>query len=88
MTNKEVKSFAFDTIKHYETKEMYRDEGGEEQVIEYFVFEGYASTFGNIDLDGDIIDAGAFDKFLATNEQISILWCHEMNIFSCQTHFS
>lgn len=29
-----------------------------------FVFEGYASTFGNIDRDGEIIAKGAFDKSL------------------------
>ena len=56
MTNKEVKSFAF------EVKEFGNDN-------EYFTFEGYASTFGNTDLDGDIIDQGAFDKFLATNKK-------------------
>lgn len=67
MTNKEVKSFAF------EVKEFGNDN-------EYFTFEGYASTFGNTDLDGDIIDQGAFDKFLATNKQVPILWSHEMNM--------
>jgi HK97 family phage prohead protease len=67
MTQKEVKSFAF------EVKEFGNDN-------EYYTFEGYASTFGNTDLDGDIIDAGAFDKFLATNKQIPILWSHEMNM--------
>lgn len=67
MTNKEVKSFAF------EVKEFGNDN-------DYFTFEGYASTFGNTDLDGDIIDQGAFDKFLATNKQVPILWSHEMNM--------
>ncbi|MEM7522571.1 MAG: HK97 family phage prohead protease [Pseudomonadota bacterium] len=36
-------------------KEMDDDSGS-------FVFEGYASTFGNADLDGDIIQRGAFEK--------------------------
>lgn len=30
-------------------------------------FEGYASTFGNMDRQGDIVDAGAFAKSLATH---------------------
>jgi|13_taG_2_1085334.scaffolds.fasta_scaffold08584_2 HK97 family phage prohead protease len=67
MTNREVKSFAF------EVKEFGSDD-------EYFTFEGYASTFGNTDLDGDIIDAGAFDSFISTNKQIPILWSHQMNM--------
>ena len=31
---------------------------------EFFRFEGYASTFGNEDLGGDIVERGAFVKSL------------------------
>lgn len=37
-----------------------------EQGQEVFTFEGYASTFGNVDLDGDVIEPGAFLKSLGT----------------------
>jgi uncharacterized protein len=48
---KEFKSFKM------EVKEI-SDEGG---------FDGYASTFGNIDFGGDIVDRGAFAKSIKTN---------------------
>jgi HK97 family phage prohead protease len=51
---------------------------------EYFHFEGYASTFGNIDRDGDIIEKGAFlnsiDKLIQNDEKLPILWHHNMNM--------
>ncbi len=41
-------------------------------------FAGYASTFGNIDLGGDIVDAGAFKKTLKENKgKIPILDHHD-----------
>src|SRR4028119_2313378 len=44
-------------------------------------FEGYASTFGNMDLVGDIIENGAFRKTIAERgpkgaNKIKILWQH------------
>lgn len=53
----------------------------EESIIEnddYFEFEGYASTFGNIDLGEDIIVKGAFAKSLAGTPQVPVLWQHKM----------
>jgi HK97 family phage prohead protease len=40
-------------------------------------FEGYASVFGNVDLGGDVIQAGAF-KEIVTNAagQVTVLWQH------------
>jgi len=44
-------------------------------------FSGYASTFGNVDEDGDIIERGAFSltlpEFLKTG---LILWQHQMRV--------
>lgn len=44
-------------------------------------FKGYASTFGNVDEVGDIIEAGAFTKSIqergpAGTKQIKVLWQH------------
>lgn len=41
------------------------------------VFEGYASTFGNIDSTNDIIAQGAFTKSLMEREP-KVLWQHDM----------
>jgi len=46
---------------------------------EFFTFEGYASTFGNVDLGDDVIVSGAFTKSLVTNNAIPILWQHQMS---------
>lgn len=41
-------------------------------------FEGYASTFGNVDLGGDIVDRGAFKKTLQESKgKIPILADHD-----------
>lgn len=43
-------------------------------------FTGYASVFGNIDLDDDIIEAGAFKKFKTTRDgQIRIGTYHRLD---------
>lgn len=39
-------------------------------------FEGYAAVFGNEDLGGDIIVAGAFLKTISENASVPILWGH------------
>lgn len=44
-------------------------------------FKGYASTFGNVDEVGDIIEAGAFSKSIqergpSGTKQIKVLWQH------------
>lgn len=63
---KEIKSLPF------EVKEINEDS-------EYFTFEGYASTFGNIDLGDDIIVRGAFSKTLKKNAEVPVLWQHQMS---------
>lgn len=42
------------------------------------MIEGYASTFGNVDLGFDIVDKGAFTKTLVENVKIPILKDHNM----------
>lgn len=40
-------------------------------------FSGYASTFGNEDLGGDIVAPGAFKKTISENPDVPILWGHD-----------
>lgn len=63
---KEIKTFPF------EVKKV------NEENSNIFTFEGYASTFGNVDLGDDIIVRGAFTNSLAKNSQVPILWQHQM----------
>lgn len=50
--------------------------------MEERTFKGYASTFGNVDEVGDIIEAGAFTKSIQERgpngtKQIKVLWQHD-----------
>lgn len=45
----------------------------------FFVFEGYASTFGNVDYGDDVIVKGAFLNSLAKNPEVPVLWQHQMH---------
>lgn len=46
-------------------------------VTEQGVFEGYASTFGNVDLGGDKVVRGAFKRSLeASKGKVPVLWQH------------
>lgn len=58
---RERQAFAF------ETKAV--DEAG--------LFEGYASTFGNEDLGGDVVMPGAFRKTIVERPEVPILWSHD-----------
>jgi HK97 family phage prohead protease len=40
-------------------------------------FVGLASTYGNLDSVGDIVDPGAFTQTIAMRPQIPILWQHD-----------
>ena len=43
-------------------------------------FAGYASLFGNVDSQQDVIEHGAFAQTLADNEgDVKLLWQHQMN---------
>jgi len=46
---------------------------------DFFFFEGLASTFGNVDRDGDIIKQGAFDIAEIRSESPPLLWVHDMS---------
>ena len=63
---KEIKSLPF------EVKGIQEDE-------EYFTFDGYASTFGNVDFGDDAIMKGAFMASLAKNSSVPVLWQHQMS---------
>ena len=41
------------------------------------VFEGYASTFGNVDQGMDVMERGAFRKSLASGRKVKLLWQHD-----------
>lgn len=40
-------------------------------------FEGYASTFGNTDQGGDVVERGAFTKSLGSGRKVRMLWQHD-----------
>ena len=63
---KEIKSFPF------ELKAIAEENND-------FTFEGYASTFGNVDYGDDVVIRGAFANSLAKNSQVPILWQHQMS---------
>ena len=50
--------------------------------IKYGIIEGYASTYGNVDRGGDVIQRGAFkkclQKYVAENRPIKMLYQHSM----------
>jgi HK97 family phage prohead protease len=54
----------------FEIKEM------NEKDDKFFVFEGLASTFGNVDLVDDVVDKGAFENSLVTRMP-KVLWQHD-----------
>ena len=47
------------------------------KLTEEGMFEGYASTFGNIDRGDDKIEPGAFKKTLKAKKKKSLLWGHQ-----------
>lgn len=52
----------------------------EARLVDDNYVEGYASTFGNVDKVGDIVEKGAFSKTLtARKEPVRFLWQHDAN---------
>ncbi len=45
--------------------------------VEVGVFEGLASTFGNQDMVGDVVEPGAFAATIARPGRIKMLWQHD-----------
>jgi HK97 family phage prohead protease len=41
---------------------------------------GYLSTYDNIDLGGDVVRPGAFDRWLASGEKTRFLWSHDVKL--------
>ena len=50
----------------------------QEEDPNFFRFEGFASTFGNIDLGDDVVMPGAFSESL-TKRKPKLLWQHDMD---------
>ena len=48
-------------------------------VEEEGVFEGYLSTYGNTDRDGDIIEKGAFDNYISKKNTVPMCFNHDWN---------
>lgn len=44
--------------------------------LEEGTFEGFASTFGNVDYQGDRVMPGAFSKSIASGRTVPLLWMH------------
>jgi len=67
-----------DPRRGFEKKRTLSDACIEKQDSEdgFFALEGLASTFGNIDLDNDVIVQGAFSKTLSEHEKFPMLWQH------------
>lgn len=42
-------------------------------------FEGWASTFGNVDNGMDVIERGAFRKSIGSGRKVKMLWQHDMS---------
>lgn len=40
-------------------------------------FEGFASVYGNVDYDGDVIEKGAFKRTLDHRDELPLLWQHK-----------
>lgn len=60
-------------IVNFEVKEIKEDDDG------YFTFQGYASTYGNVDRGADIVEAGAFDETIkqySGEQKLPVLWQH------------
>ncbi len=59
----------------FEIKELKASEDGRRAL-----FTGYASTFGNIDLVGDIVKQGAFAKTIAADPTVNVLVDHRATV--------
>ncbi len=55
----------------FELVELKASDGGHE-------FTAYASTFGNVDLGGDVVMRGAFDATLQKRQRRPLLWQHNL----------
>lgn len=49
-----------------------------EELLDY-QFEGYLSTYGNVDRDGDVMVKGCFDASLKQKSIVPLLWNHNQN---------
>ena len=66
-------------MKYIEAKFSINKKSVHEQTVDgvlFAFFEGYASTFGNIDLTDEIVMRGAFKRSLESGKVIKMLWQH------------
>ena len=68
---KQINMKEFKTVLPFEIKKTEEDEL-------YYKIEGYASTFGNIDLGDDIVISGAFKNTLKNTPHVPVLWQHDL----------
>lgn len=66
-TKKQRMELKFEVKNHHQTKS---DDG------EFAEFEGYASTFGNVDSMEDVIEPGAFKECISKKPRLKMLWQH------------
>jgi len=56
----------------------------DEEDNDFYKFEGYGSTFGNVDLGQDRVMPGAFkaciSEFIRSGKQLPVLWQHDMTM--------
>lgn len=66
-----------DVMEHFETAAEFKF--ADADAMQRGEFEGYASTFGNVDLGGDIVERGAFSETLKkrTPADISLFFNHK-----------
>jgi HK97 family phage prohead protease len=51
-------------------------------------FQGYASTYGNVDRDMDVMEKGCFDETVSRKSTIPMLWNHWRNEVIGKIHLS
>jgi len=72
-TNNHNKSYSNKTVS-FNVKQVKEDQDDKGK---FAFFEGFASTFGNADLDNDVILPGAFQDTINLGRQIALLWSHQ-----------
>lgn len=60
---------------------VYKSQEFDKDAASEGIIKGYASIFGNIDSDGDVMDRGAYTKTLQeSKERVKFLWQHDMGM--------
>jgi len=60
---------------------VYKSQEFDKDAASEGLIKGYASIFGNVDSDGDIMDRGAYSKTLQeSKDRVKFLWQHDMHM--------